>query len=242
MAHAPVRCGAAPARARPPLSCRARLPGLRLAGLGAIVACLLAALAATPAFAQISAPSQVVHRKHRRRWHTTMEHPATAGLASVCANANTPVTAAPAETMDAAVLCLVNFERDQHGLSLLHNQTRLDSAAQRWTNWMVSTDRYTHGSNFAGRLMASGYPFLAAGEDIDTGSPTPSAVVTAWMDSAPHCRNILAPLFRDIGIGVSPLPVSEAANFPGTWTLDLGLSRSETAPSQNWSPADGCPY
>src|SRR5947209_2207315 len=100
----------------------------------------------------------------------------------------------------------------------------------------------THGTDFAARIASSGYAPNAAGEDIATGYPTPSAVVSAWMNSPDHCRNILDPSYRDIGTGVSAQAVPGVTALPGTWTEDFGLTLLQSAPSADWAPANGCPY
>jgi uncharacterized protein YkwD len=146
------------------------------------------------------------------------------------------------QAIDAAVVCLINQQRVQHGLPPLSEQTRLDASAQQWADWMVSADDYTHGADFGARITAAGYAWQAAGENIATGSPTPAAVVSAWMQSTDHCRNILSPVFRDVGPGVSPYPVAGLASGPATWTVDFALATVQTVPSQDWGPANGCPY
>jgi uncharacterized protein YkwD len=163
-------------------------------------------------------------------------------VAATCPNATTPVTESSAQTVDAAVVCLVNHERGERGLPPLTAQPQLQSSAQQWTSWMVSADQLTHGSDFAGRIASTGYDLSAAGENIATGYPTPSAVVAAWMNSPDHCQNILDPTYRDIGTGVSAQPVPGVTSLPGTWTEDFGLSLLQSAPSANWAPANGCPY
>lgn len=144
--------------------------------------------------------------------------------------------------MDAAVACLVNAQRAHFGLPPLQEQPQLESSAQQWTNSMVSAGDLTHGVDFAARIAATGYVFQTAGENIATGFLTPSDVVSGWMHSAGHCRNILTPSYRDVGTGVSPYPVRGWASTPATWTQDFGLSMRQTAPSANWGPANGCPY
>lgn len=180
-------------------------------------------------------------RRHRRRGRTATGK-SSASPASPCPDANTSVTAASPQSMAGAVLCLVNLERLEHGLPPLKEQPQLENSAQQWTDWMVQADEFTHGSDFAGRIAAAGYDFQAAGENIATGAPTPAETVSAWMSSAEHCANILSPLYRDTGTGASPDAVRSWATLPGTWTEDFGLSMSQSAPSQNWGPADGCPY
>jgi uncharacterized protein YkwD len=118
----------------------------------------------------------------------------------------------------------------------------LNHSAQDWTNAMVSSDQFTHGTNFAGRISAAGYVWRAAGENIATGYSTPRTVVRAWMASAGHCQNILNPTYRNVGTGISPHPVRGWSNALGTWTQDFALGMHQSAPSGNFSPMDGCPY
>lgn len=55
-----------------------------------------------------------------------------------------------------------------------------------------------------------------------------------------HCRTILTPSFRDVGTGELSAAVSRGS--AATWTQDFGLLMSQSPPSANWGPADGCPY
>jgi uncharacterized protein YkwD len=141
-----------------------------------------------------------------------------------------------------AVRCLVNQQRAAHGLPPLRASAQLTRAAQGWSNEMVARQRLSHGSDFAGRISAAGYNWAEAGENIATGFATPRAVVRAWMADAIHCRNILNPSYRDLGVGVNGHPVAGAASAPATWTEDLGLTMFQSPPATNWGPADGCPY
>ena len=173
-----------------------------------------------------SAASAAAQRHHRPR----------------CPGATRPATAHNLKAMRAAILCLVNQQRRKRGLPALVEDRRLDHSAQRWTAHMVAHDEFSHGSNFASRLTAAGFDWSAAGENIATGYPTPAAVVGGWMASPGHCRNILAPDFSAIGIGVVAAPVAGYASGPATWTQDFGLPNGRPAPSSNERPADGCPY
>ena len=56
------------------------------------------------------------------------------------------------------------------------------------------------------------------------------------------CRNILDPLYSDIGIGSVDAPVSGFASGPATWTQDFALPMGSSPPSSDQRPADGCPY
>ena len=107
---------------------------------------------------------------------------------------------------------------------------------------MVSSDQFTHGTNFAARISAAGYVWRAAGENIATGFSTPRSVVRAWMASTGHCENILNPTYRNVGTGISTRPVRGFASGAGTWTQDFALGMQQSAPSGNFGPANGCPY
>ena len=62
------------------------------------------------------------------------------------------------------------------------------------------------------------------------------------MASTDHCHNILDPSFRNVGTGETPSPVGGWASGPATWTQDFGLLMSQSAPSGNHGPQNGCPY
>ena len=62
------------------------------------------------------------------------------------------------------------------------------------------------------------------------------------MASTDHCRNILNPSFRDIGIGENDSPVRTFASGRATWTQDFGLRMGQSPPSKRRRPMNGCPY
>jgi uncharacterized protein YkwD len=64
-------------------------------------------------------------------------------------------------------------------------------------------------------MLASGVE-EPAGENIAVGQRSPASVVSAWMRSIPHRRNILDGDFRTIGVGVHP-----AGGGPW-WTQNFG--------------------
>ena len=181
--------------------------------------------------------ARVHHRSPKRR----VTHHAPAAPAP-CVNANIPATSASVDAMRAAVVCLVNQQRSKHGLPGLTASAQLNSSAQAWNNAMVAANIFTHGTNFAGRIGATGYNWQYAGENIATGYPTPSAVVTAWMASPDHCRNILDPHFRNVGTGESPAGIASEQSGASTWTQDFGLLMSQSPLSGSTGPQNGCPY
>jgi uncharacterized protein YkwD len=218
----------------------------------------IAALAAGAllASAPVASASATPPTRHSKRAHIALlvrnpHHAKRAHIALLvrhghvhrgCAGANTPATAGPRREMRDAVVCLINDQRVRHHLPPLQASTELDSSAQRWTNAMVSSGQFTHGSNFAARISAAGFHWSFAGENIATGFSTPAQVVRGWMASTGHCQNILNPSFADVGTGVSPHAVRGFATGPSTWTQDFGLWMGHGAPSHDGAPAAGCPY
>jgi uncharacterized protein YkwD len=195
-----------------------------------------AALVIVPAASATTAsPKIATHKHHRRHRHQAR---ADAG----CAGANASVGNTSPAVLRSAVVCLVNRQRTAHRLPPLYASPLLNRSAQDWTSAMVSTDQFTHGANFAGRISAAGYIWRSAGENIATGYATPRAVVRAWMSSPGHCQNILNPNYRNVGTGISPHSVKGWATGLGTWTQDFALGMHQPAPSGDFGPMDHCPY
>jgi uncharacterized protein YkwD len=204
----------------------------RLRRLAALTLPMLAALT-------ISVPAAAAHSK---RHHHHAAPKAHVGVApATCANADTSAVGAPQQTMRAAVVCLINQQRAQRKLPLLTDVSQLDHAAQSWTDQMVLHNLFSHGAAFSSRISAVGYVWSNIGENIATGFATPRDVVTAWMASPDHCRNILDPDYANVGTGVNPNPVLAAGSGAATWTQDFGLLMSQNPPSNNFGPSRGCP-
>ena len=132
------------------------------------------------------------------------------------------------------MVCLINDQRRAHGLPALTENARLNRSAQGWTNVMVIKRYFSHGTDFAIRITDVGFRWSSVGENIATGYRTAAAVVTAWMASPGHCENILSPMYRYVGTGVSNRPIAGFSNEAGTWTQDFGLLMGQPAPT-NWA-------
>ncbi len=159
---------------------------------------------------------------------------------SACPDAHVDITQAQPDQMRAAVLCLVNEQRTAHGLPQLTPSTKLDRSAQGWTDSMVDSNEFTHGSAFTDRISATGFDWTIVGENIATGYQTPASVVRAWMRSPGHCANILDPAYREVGTGVSARRIPRASTALGTWTQDFGRLMGQPALSGNDGPANAC--
>lgn len=166
--------------------------------------------------------------------------PATAAAHSnsICKNAGTPVASLSSAVAKSTVVCLVNQQRKAHHVPALVQARSLDNSAQAWTNAMLATNNFNHfapGSSPASRIQNAGYDWMAVGENIATGYGTAESVVTAWMFSPEHCRNILDPNYTNIGTGIA----DHAINGGGaTFTQDFGTPMSVKPMDQNWAAAD----
>jgi uncharacterized protein YkwD len=73
---------------------------------------------------------------------------------------------------------------------------------------MAVHDYFEHqdlsGQSPADRVRAAGYSEKLVGENIAYGPKSVEEVVTGWLASPGHCRNIMDPRFVQMGIGLAP--------------------------------------
>ena len=186
-----------------------------------IIALLAAALLAP-------AGSVAEGRKHHRS-----SAPAT--VAQDCPDADLEPAADNQGRIRAAILCLHNQIRAEHGLPRLHENKRLRKAALGHSRGMVTKQFFEHttpsGVTMVDRILKARYvredEGWMLGENLawGTGSyATPRGAVRAWMESPGHRANILKRGYRDMGVGlVLGVPVSDAAG--ATYTVDFGVRR-----------------
>ncbi len=208
----------------------------------------------TGARARFSAPARTRHSATARPRHSAAARPrhsarrvrrvrhAARSRGGGCSAARAPIARASRAALQAAVVCLINRQRQSHGLPGLRENPRLNRSAQGWTDAMVTHRDFSHGADFAARISAVGFDWSRVGENIATGYTNPAAVVKAWMASKGHCQNILNPLYSSVGTGVSDASIAGSSTLAGTWTQDFGLLMGQHPASGNWGPAEGCPY
>lgn len=160
------------------------------------------------------------------------KRPVKAKTAQACANVDELPTAQNVELIRAALLCLHNQIRAEHGLSLLKDNAKLRKAANQHSSEMVEEGYFDHtspsGETFVDRVLGAGYVKRNAdwslGENLAWGTgeeSTPRGVMNAWMNSAGHKANILKASYREIGIGVR-LGVPSDAGVGATLTTEFG--------------------
>ena len=102
------------------------------------------------------------------------------------------------------VVGLVNAARAEQGLGPVRTNPRLAQAARDHAADMVAGGYFSHtgqnGSSFSDRARAAGYA-CAAAENIASGQRSEAEVMTSWLNSPGHRRNILLRDVVDIGIG-----------------------------------------
>jgi uncharacterized protein YkwD len=158
-------------------------------------------------------------------------------LATPCQNTELVPTTANLALVRAAVLCLVNTERAQHGELPLNPDSRLEAAAESHTSDMITSDYFEHvspnGTTPVDRVRAAGYlrnesVGYVIGENLAWGTyqlSTAQAIVSAWIASPGHLANILESSYRDTGIAITPqVPASVSGGSPGaTYAQEFGV-------------------
>ncbi|AFZ66872.1 CAP domain-containing protein [Deinococcus peraridilitoris] len=101
----------------------------------------------------------------------------------------------------------------------LARNAQLDAAARAQTNAMALHGYFAHvnpidGSSAGERARAAGYAWTGVAENIAGGQTTPQEVVTGWLKSPGHCKNIMGE-FQEIGLSYGARPNSELRTY---WT------------------------
>lgn len=158
-------------------------------------------------------------------------------LATPCQNTSLTPTEANLPLVRAAVLCLINTERAQHGELPLQANRRLEAAAESHGREMIAVNYFDHispsGITPVDRVREAGYipnseVGYVVGENLAWGTlslSTPEAIVNAWIASPEHLANILESKYRDTGIDVRPeVPKSLAEGVEGgLYTQEFGV-------------------
>lgn len=158
-------------------------------------------------------------------------------LATACQNVQLMPEPANIAPVRAAVLCLINRLRAQHGETPLTQNAPLEQAAEAHAQEMVALNYFDHispgGLTPVGRVRGAGYiPSTTVGyvigENLAWGTlslATPEAIVAAWGASPGHLANILESQYRDTGVGVVPQAPGMLANGASgaTYAQEFGV-------------------
>src|SRR5262245_8935544 len=105
-----------------------------------------------------------------------------------------------------AVLDLTNAERKKADLPPLKPNAKLFEAARSHAANMAKQDKLEHtldDKTAFDRILATGYKFSRAGENIGWNYQTPKDAVAGWMDSSGHKANILGKEYTQLGVAVA---------------------------------------
>ena len=100
---------------------------------------------------------------------------------------------------------LINKERIYYGLSPLRVDLDLEIAAKNKSRDMSNRkyfEHYAYDLTPWDFIKNAGYNYLYAGENLAMDFKTSEGMVSAWMNSPLHRRNILSEDFEDLGFGV----------------------------------------
>ena len=110
------------------------------------------------------------------------------------------------EITRSSVVAEMNVRRATFGLPPLHEDARLDDAADDRVTDMEDQGSWAHiapdGRQPFLWLRPHGYDYRYAGENLASGFDTTEVLVDAWMESRGHRENILSPMYRDCGVSV----------------------------------------
>jgi uncharacterized protein YkwD len=131
---------------------------------------------------------------------------------TVAGCSETPPLAVDAE-LEQHVLGLVNAERRSHGLAALQWSAPLGDAARLHAREMADAGYLEHDSlertsrglakacDWSERVRRFAPHSQRLAENLAAGAETAQEVVSGWMTSVEHRRNMLDPGFREAGIG-----------------------------------------
>ena len=102
----------------------------------------------------------------------------------------------------------------------------LTRASQQHSSDMATPSYFRHdgrdGSVPALRATRAGYLWRATGENIAGGQTTAEAAVQGWIDSPPHCANLMGAQFTEMGVAFAVNPGSKLGIY---WTQMFGAPR-----------------
>lgn len=139
--------------------------------------------------------------------------------------------AIPAAAQEAEVLQLVNAARKAGGCKPLVMNQALTAAALGHAKDMSKRNFFGHkspnGASVGKRVSKAGYNWSKVAENISGGWTTPEKVVSEWMASSGHRKNILTCGFKDTGVAMvydaddKPIPGQPRA-LKYYWVMTFG--------------------
>lgn len=148
------------------------------------------------------------------------------------ATAASPVVTDTRESMLAELNAIRAVARDcgdtrYAAAGALRWNTALETAATEHAAYLQRTDTISHvganGATLGQRVTATGYQWVAVGEDLAAGPGGASAVIAGWLSSAGHCANLMDAGHVDVGMARVPGAAGNAYAY--YWTLVIARPR-----------------
>lgn len=105
------------------------------------------------------------------------------------------------EDLTLAITDEINQIRVSAQLQPLQPDRALAALAGEWSDRMARRNRLGHRKDLQEQMKRLGYRAINENIFYSTGPVTARDVVTAWMNSPGHRRNLLAPSMNRIGVG-----------------------------------------
>jgi uncharacterized protein YkwD len=173
---------------------------------------------------------------------TDTPHPTATDLPTATTTPTATATPAPTATpvpagcapsgnagYESQVIELINQERADRGLPALSLNTSLRQAARRHSEDMACSDNFSHtgsdGSTLSSRVRDAGYSYSWVAENIagsSSSSFSAQSVVSMWMNSTGHKKNILSANAVHIGIGFSYAGDKNSGDLDAYYTANFG--------------------
>lgn len=149
------------------------------------------------------------------------------------------------ETSKERIIELVNESRVQQGLPELKENTYLSGAAMDKANDMLKKDYFAHtspeGIDPWHWIKKRGYDYKYAGENLAINYTDAEEEHEAWMKSATHRKNIMSPLYKEIGVAVLRGKIDGketilAVQFFGTPMFPVGAENNSAPVQEETNP------
>lgn len=114
------------------------------------------------------------------------------------------------------LIALTNELRNEYNLNPLSQNQYLNQAAENKANYILTNQNFSHtglnGESFSYWIKQTNYHYQRVGENLAINYQDPETVISAWLNSPSHRKNILNPLYHEIGLA------AVSGNFQGKST------------------------
>ncbi len=130
------------------------------------------------------------------------------------------------------LLNFTNNERQQNGIPPVKMNDELSAAARAKAEDMFANQYWAHTSP-TGRdpwsfIIAAGYNYLYAGENLARDFADSRSVVTAWMNSPSHRENVLNARYQEMGLAIVN---GKYDNYETTLVVQMFGTRQKSEPT-----------